>query len=134
MNPSPDTSHLKVPEWQPRTSGSPSGPACFGPSMSPTLWENVFEVHPDTPQDDPVYGLLGVTQRLVTPRWCTPCVRARLSCRGVFLPFKYPCFSCCFCVFHIRSFHCVYRDYLTFVLLPNRTLYPQVMISIPQGM
>ncbi|KAH9021984.1 hypothetical protein EDB84DRAFT_516767 [Lactarius hengduanensis] len=68
MNPSPDTSHLKVPEWQPRTSGSPSGPACFGPSMSPTLWENVFEVHPDTPRDDPVCGLLGVTQRLVTPR------------------------------------------------------------------
>ncbi|KAH9052618.1 hypothetical protein EDB87DRAFT_422577 [Lactarius vividus] len=56
MNPSQDASRLKVPGWQLRPSGSPCDPACLSPSMSSsTPCENVFEVHPDTPLDDPVY-------------------------------------------------------------------------------
>ncbi|KAI9449869.1 calcium-translocating P-type ATPase [Lactarius psammicola] len=48
---------------RPRTSRSLPGRAGSDPpKSSATLWENKFEVHPDTPRDDPVYGLLGVTQ------------------------------------------------------------------------
>ncbi|KAH9054210.1 calcium-translocating P-type ATPase [Lactarius vividus] len=49
-----------TPGWQPRTFSDPVG---IGRSA---LCENGFEVHPDTPWDDPVYGLLGVTQRPFT--------------------------------------------------------------------
>jgi hypothetical protein len=49
------------PDCQPPASGSLSGPG-FEPSKSSApLLENGFEVHPDTPRDDPVYGLLGIT-------------------------------------------------------------------------
>ncbi|KAH9025691.1 calcium-translocating P-type ATPase [Lactarius deliciosus] len=65
--PSPDVSHIATPEWQPRTSGSLSDPVGFGRlGSSAALRENGFEVHPDTPRDDPVYGLLSVIQRPVT--------------------------------------------------------------------
>ncbi|KAI9437975.1 Ca-transporting ATPase [Lactarius indigo] len=67
--PSPDTSYVTAPEWQPRTSEPLSDPIGFDLSgSSAALWENGFEVHPDTPWDDPVYGLLGVIQRPVTTR------------------------------------------------------------------
>ncbi|KAH9159733.1 hypothetical protein EDB89DRAFT_1070862 [Lactarius sanguifluus] len=51
-----------APGWQLRTSGSPS--VGCGQSVSPATLccECGFEVHPDTPRDDPVYGLLGVIQ------------------------------------------------------------------------
>ncbi|KAH8983384.1 calcium-translocating P-type ATPase [Lactarius hatsudake] len=69
MVPSLVASHVVAPDWQPRTGGSFSGPAGFDPSRSSAaLWENKFEVHPDTPRDDPVYRLLDMTQRPVTPR------------------------------------------------------------------
>ncbi|KAH9015966.1 calcium-translocating P-type ATPase [Lactarius deliciosus] len=68
MVPSLVASHVVAPDWQPRTGGSFSDSAGFDPSRSSTLWENVFEVHPDTPRDDPVYRLLGMKQRSVTPR------------------------------------------------------------------
>ncbi|KAI0312928.1 hypothetical protein OF83DRAFT_1143615, partial [Amylostereum chailletii] len=46
--------------WVPRNGGSLSDPAGFDPSKSSTaLWENKFEVHPDTPKDDPVFKILG---------------------------------------------------------------------------
>ncbi|KAH9159735.1 calcium-translocating P-type ATPase [Lactarius sanguifluus] len=67
MVPSSDVSHFAVPEWQPPASGSFSDPVGIGRSGSSALCENGFEVHPDTPWDDPVCRLLGVTQRLVTP-------------------------------------------------------------------
>ncbi|KAH9025702.1 calcium-translocating P-type ATPase [Lactarius deliciosus] len=53
-----------APGWQPHTSGSPSDPVDFGRSVSPAALccESGSEVHPDTPRDDPVYGLLGVIQ------------------------------------------------------------------------
>ncbi|KAF8267739.1 hypothetical protein EI94DRAFT_1729725 [Lactarius quietus] len=60
---SPDV--VVAPEWQSRasTSGSLSGPAGPDPPRpSATLWENRIEVHPDTPRDDPVCTLLGMTQ------------------------------------------------------------------------
>ncbi|KAH9033383.1 calcium-translocating P-type ATPase [Lactarius pseudohatsudake] len=63
MVPSPDVSHFAAPEWQPRTSGPLSDPLGFGRSgFSAALRKNGFEVHPDTPRDDPVYGLLSVIQ------------------------------------------------------------------------
>ena len=71
MVPSLVASHIVAPHWQqPRTTGgSLSDPAGFDPSRSSAaLWENKFEVHPDTPRDDPVYRLLDMTQRPVTPR------------------------------------------------------------------
>ncbi|TFY80381.1 hypothetical protein EWM64_g3629 [Hericium alpestre] len=41
--------------------GSLSDPAGFDPSKSSAaLTSNKFEVHPDTPQDDPVFGILGI--------------------------------------------------------------------------
>ncbi|KAF8267736.1 hypothetical protein EI94DRAFT_1801308 [Lactarius quietus] len=46
---------------QPCASGSLSDPRFDTSRSSATLWENAFEVHPDTPRDDPVYGLLGMT-------------------------------------------------------------------------
>ncbi|KAN0132462.1 hypothetical protein V8E53_009721 [Lactarius tabidus] len=71
MVPYPDASHTAAPDWPWRARGSRSNPR-FDPSMpSATLWENVFEVHPETPPDDPVYGLLGMTPpRPVTPAMC----------------------------------------------------------------
>ncbi|KAH9021978.1 Ca-transporting ATPase [Lactarius hengduanensis] len=76
MDLSPDVSHVTAPGWQPRTSGSLSDPVGFGRSGSPAaLCENGFEVHPGTPRDDPVYGLLGVIQRPVKTR-----VRIYSSC------------------------------------------------------
>ncbi|KAH9052974.1 calcium-translocating P-type ATPase [Lactarius deliciosus] len=69
MVPSLVASHVVAPDWQPRTGGSLSDPAGFDPSRSSAaLWENKFEVHPDTPRDDPVYRLLDMTHRPVTPR------------------------------------------------------------------
>ena len=62
-------SDVVAPDWQPRTSGSLSDPVGFDPSRSSAgLWENWFEVHPATPRDDPVYRLLDMTQRPVSPR------------------------------------------------------------------
>ena len=61
MVPLLDTSHVVATDCQPCASGSLSDPG-FNPSkQSATLWENEFEVHPDTPRDDPVYRLLGMT-------------------------------------------------------------------------
>jgi Ca2+-transporting ATPase len=70
MVPTLVASHIVGSHWQPpRTGGSLSDPAGFDPSRSSTaLWENKFEVHPDTPRNDPVYRLLEITQRPVTPR------------------------------------------------------------------
>ncbi len=45
--------------WQPRVNGSFSDPAGLNPSRSSAaLWENKFEVHANTPRDDPVFGIL----------------------------------------------------------------------------
>ena len=53
--------------WQPRVNGSLSDR--FDPSKSSAaLWENKFEVHPDTARDDPVFKLLGAASRPLTPR------------------------------------------------------------------
>ncbi|KAH9021979.1 calcium-translocating P-type ATPase [Lactarius hengduanensis] len=69
MVPSPDVSHFAAPEWQPRTSGPLSDPLGFGRlGSSAALRKDGFEVHPDTPRDDPVYVLLSVIQRPVTTR------------------------------------------------------------------
>jgi Ca2+-transporting ATPase len=55
--------------WQPRVHGWLSDPAGFDPSRSSAaLWENKFEVHPDTPRDDTVFRLLGAASRPLTPR------------------------------------------------------------------
>ncbi|KAI9458771.1 calcium-translocating P-type ATPase [Russula earlei] len=64
------TSHFVASStWQPRTMGSLSDPAGFDPSRSSAdLWENQFEVHPDTPRDDPVFKILGAASRPLTPR------------------------------------------------------------------
>ncbi|KAF8267743.1 calcium-translocating P-type ATPase [Lactarius quietus] len=66
MDPSHASPDIVVaPDWQSRasSSGSLSGPAGLdSPRLSATLWENRFEVHPDTSRDDPVYTLLGMTQ------------------------------------------------------------------------
>ncbi|KAI0046577.1 calcium-translocating P-type ATPase [Auriscalpium vulgare] len=44
--------------------GSLSDPAGFDPSRSSAaLWENRFEVHPDTPDNDPVFRILGTSPR-----------------------------------------------------------------------
>ena len=62
MVPSPDTSHTAAPDRPWRARGSHSHRPGFDPPMSSaTLWENVFEVHPNTPPDDPVYESLGMT-------------------------------------------------------------------------
>jgi len=46
-----------------------SDPAGFDPSRSSAaLWENKFEVHPDTSRDDPVFRVLGAASRPLTPR------------------------------------------------------------------
>ena len=53
---------------QPRVNDSLSDPAGFDPSRSSAaLWENAFEVHPDTPLDDPVFRILGAASRPLTP-------------------------------------------------------------------
>ena len=66
MVPSPVASHTAVPGWQWRARGSLSDPR-FDPSTSSAiLWENVFEVHPDTPPDDPVFGSLSMTPQSAT--------------------------------------------------------------------
>src|SRR5712671_754606 len=63
------TSHVVASNWQSRVGGSLSDPAGFDPSRSSAaLWENRFEVHPDTPRDDPVFRLLGAASRPLTPR------------------------------------------------------------------
>jgi Ca2+-transporting ATPase len=72
MVPSLDASHTAVPGWQWRARGSRSDPGSDPSTSSTTLWENVFEIHPDTPQDDPLYGLLGITPPAVTPATCAP--------------------------------------------------------------
>ena len=60
---------LVASNWQPRTNGSLSDPAGFDPSRSSAaLWENKFEVHPDTPRNDPVFRILGAPSRPLTPR------------------------------------------------------------------
>jgi Ca2+-transporting ATPase len=62
-------SHVVAPNWHERPAGSLSDPASFDPSRSSAaLWENKFEVHPDTPRDDPVFRLLGTASRPLTPR------------------------------------------------------------------
>ena len=46
--------------WTPMRGGSLADPAGTDPSRSSTaLWENHFEVHPDTPKDDPVFRIVG---------------------------------------------------------------------------
>jgi Ca2+-transporting ATPase len=60
---------LVASNWQPRVTGSLSDPAGFDLSRSSAaLWENKFEVRPDTPRDDPVFSLLGAASRPLTPR------------------------------------------------------------------
>lgn len=69
MVPTLVASHVVASNWQPRSFGSLSDPAGFDPSRSSAaLWENKFEVHPDTPRNDPVFRILGVTSRPLTPR------------------------------------------------------------------
>ncbi|KAA1476221.1 calcium-translocating P-type ATPase [Dentipellis sp. KUC8613] len=60
MLPSLMASHIVGSSWTPQSNGSLSDPAGFDPSKSSAaLWENKFEVHPDTARDDPVYKVLG---------------------------------------------------------------------------
>ncbi|KAI9463279.1 calcium-translocating P-type ATPase [Lactarius psammicola] len=55
-------SRLMASDRRLRINGSLSDSAGFDPSRSSAaLWENKFEVYPDTPRDDPVYRLLGMT-------------------------------------------------------------------------
>jgi Ca2+-transporting ATPase len=62
-------SQVVAPNLHHRIGGSLSDPAGFDPSTSSAaLWENKFEVHPDTPRDDPVFRLLGEASRPLTPR------------------------------------------------------------------
>lgn len=61
MVPLPDASHVVALDWQPCASDSLSDPGFDPPRQSATLWENEFEVHPDTPRDDPVFRFLGMT-------------------------------------------------------------------------
>lgn len=69
MVPTLVASHIVAPNWQHRGAGSLSDPAGFDPSKSSAaLWENKFEVHPDTPRDDPVFRILGAASRPLTPR------------------------------------------------------------------
>jgi P-type Ca2+ transporter type 2C len=54
--------------WQPRDNGLLSDPAGFDPSRSSAaLWENKFEVHSETPREDPVFRILGAASRPLTP-------------------------------------------------------------------
>ncbi|TFY55009.1 hypothetical protein EVG20_g9475 [Dentipellis fragilis] len=54
MLPSLMASHIVGSSWTPQSNGSLSDPAGFDPSKSSAaLWENKFEVHPDTARDDP---------------------------------------------------------------------------------
>ena len=69
MIPTLVASHVVTSNWKPRTGGSLSDPAGFDPSKSSAaLWENKYEVHPDTPADDPVFRVLGATPRPLTPQ------------------------------------------------------------------
>ena len=71
MVPYHGASHTTASDWQWRARGSHSDPRFDPSTSSATLWENMFEVHPDTPPDDPVYELLGVTpQRPAMPATC----------------------------------------------------------------
>jgi hypothetical protein len=63
MVPSLEVSHAVASHCQPPcASGSHSNPSFDPPSVSAILPENGFEVHPDTPRDDPGYGFLGMTR------------------------------------------------------------------------
>ena len=67
MVPTLVASHIVVPNW--RAGVSLSNPAGFDRSGSfAGLRENEFEVHPDTPHDDPVLRMLGAASRPLTPR------------------------------------------------------------------
>jgi len=69
MVPALVASHIVAPNWQHRGGGSLSDPAGFDPSRSSAaLWENKFEVHPETPRDDPVFRILDAASRPLTPR------------------------------------------------------------------
>jgi P-type Ca2+ transporter type 2C len=69
MVPTLVASQFAAPNWHSRGAGSLSNPAGFDPSRSSAaLWENKFEVHPDTPHDDPVFRILGAASRPLTPR------------------------------------------------------------------
>jgi Ca2+-transporting ATPase len=62
-------SQVVAPNLHQQNSASLSDPAGFDPSRSSAaLWENRFEVHPDTPRSDPVFRLLGAASRPITPR------------------------------------------------------------------
>jgi hypothetical protein len=61
--------------WPPRVNVSLSDPADFDPSRSSAaLWENKFDVHLDTPRDDPVLArnywlFLGHSGTLIQVTW-----------------------------------------------------------------
>lgn len=62
-------SQVVAPNLHHQNPASLSDPAGFDPSKSSAaLWENKFEVHPDTARDDPVFRLLGAASRPLTPR------------------------------------------------------------------
>jgi hypothetical protein len=57
-----------VSTWQPDVNSLLSDPAGFNSSRSFTaVWENKFDVHLDTPCNDPVIRKLGAVLRVLTP-------------------------------------------------------------------
>lgn len=51
-------SNIVSSNWMPTSGGSLSDPAGFDPSVSSAeLWKNKYEVHPDTPPNDPVFQI-----------------------------------------------------------------------------
>ena len=62
-------SQVVAPNLRQHNGASLSDPAGFDPSKSSAaLWENKFEVHQDTPRDDPVFRVLDAASRPLTPR------------------------------------------------------------------
>ncbi|THH15336.1 hypothetical protein EW146_g5119 [Bondarzewia mesenterica] len=60
MLPTLMASHIVGSNWAPESRGSLSDPAGFDPSKSSAaLWENKYEIHPDTDPNDPVFKILG---------------------------------------------------------------------------
>lgn len=58
MLPTLMVSHIVGSNWTPSNGGSLSDPAGFDPSVSSSeLWKNKYEVHPDTPKNDPVFQI-----------------------------------------------------------------------------
>lgn len=64
MVPTPVVPQVVAPNLHHRNGGSLSDPAGLDLlRSSAALWEKRFEVHPDTPRDDPVFRLMDIASR-----------------------------------------------------------------------